>query len=195
LIRPPYRRPAVALAAAAFAVLTACSDGAPAPRAAPSGSPGAADVPTEAAVRAQTADLLARYDLDVASFMVTDGHLGYYLRPKPGWPVDEYVRQLPDAAETARALLARYPALVDVDVCVDGPWLPHGPDKTFVPASRVLLKRADAARWPARFTDPADVLVAGLDEQSVEYFLDARVLESRAYAAATRELARRRAAS
>jgi hypothetical protein len=152
--------------------------------------------PTEADVRGQTAALLDRYDLDVASFMVAEGHLGYYLRPKPGWPLDNYVAQLPEAAETARRLLDRYPGLVDVDVCVDGPWLPHPSGTTFVPAARVELKRSDAAAWPATFDDPADVLVAALDLKSIGYFLDPKVLgESKAYSAAARELSRRRKAS
>jgi hypothetical protein len=177
--RTPLRTAAVAL------LLAACTR-------APSRLP----TPTEAEVRAQTASLLDRYDLDVASFMVDEGHLGYYLRPKPGWPLDGYVAQLPDAAETARALLARYPGLVDVDVCVDGPWLPHPSGTPFVPAARVELKRSDEAAWPAAFDDPADVLVAALDVKSVGYFLDPKVLaESPAYSAAARELSRRRKAS
>jgi hypothetical protein len=125
--------------------------------------------------------------------MVTEGHLGYYLRPRPGWPDGSYVTVLPDAAEAARGLLERYPMLADVDVCVDGPWLPHDGAKAFVPASRVLLRRTDAARWPARFATPADVLAAGLDAKTLTYYLDVRVLHTPAYAAAARELSRRRA--
>lgn len=149
---------------------------------------------TESAVRAETAAFLAAFDLRVESFTVTpDGHLGYYLKPAAGWPLDNYVRQLPAAAEAARILLDRHSALESVDICIDGPWLPRTPGVTFVPAARVLLDRGERRRWPARFEAPADVLQAGLDSQSLDYSLDPRVLrESAAYTAATRELAIRR---
>lgn len=183
--RPPFRVLVVALALLAA---LGCSDDAPAPQ-------GAAPA-TEPLVRAETAAFLASFDLTVASFTVTpEGHLGYYLRPAAGWPLDNYVRQLPAAAEAARDLLARHPTLASVDICIDGPWLPREPGVTFVAAARVLLERGERRRWPARFVVPADVLQAGLDQQSLEHALDPRVLrESPAYAAASRELAIRRSA-
>jgi hypothetical protein len=132
-------------------------------------------------VRAAAAGYLAATRSEVASLMVEDGHVGLYVRGVPAWSLDTYVTQLPLAVETARAILLRWPALGDVDVCGDAPWLPHAAGVTFVPGSRVQLFRDRLTDLPARVTTPGQVLREGLrvtgpnGAHPVEYFLDARI--------------------
>lgn len=171
----PYVTRAVAIAAA-FVLCAACSQGI-----------GTTRDPSEAEVRAAAASYLQRVHADVASLTVKDHHVGLYVRGTPEWSLDEFVTQLPDAAETARAMLLRWPGLRDVDVCGDGPWLDHPNGARFVPAARVQLFRDRLAKLPGRFTKPEQVLAAGGPQQSIGFYLDPRIItRSEAYRRAFR---------
>jgi len=143
--------------------------------------------PSEAEVRAAAAAYLTGVHAEVASVMVKDHHVGLYVRGVPAWSLDAFVEQLPAAAETARAMLLRWPGLRDVDVCGDGPWLDHPNGAGFVPAARVQLFRDKLARLPGRFTKPEQVLSAGGPEQTIGFYLDPRIITgSEAYRLAFR---------
>ncbi len=162
--------------AAAFVLSAACSHGS-----------AVTHDPSEADVRAAAAGYLQRVHAEVASLTVKDHHVGLYVRGMPAWSLDEFVTQLPDAAETARAMLLRWPGLRDVDVCGDGPWLDHPNGATFVPALRVQLFRDRMAKLPGRFTKPEQVLAAGGPQQSIGFYVDPRIItESEAYRQAFR---------
>lgn len=175
--------PSVAVViAAALCLLPACGDGGP-PRSYPSYGTSLAD-PAVDAIR----PYLDQVGATVVSVNREEGHLGLYVRPEPAWDMDRYVTQLPLAAEAARAVLARFPELTDVDLCADGPWLPHPSDAAFASASRVQVYRDRLDRLPARFAAPAEVLRAGLRGRLLDYYLDERILrESPAYAAERRK--------
>ena len=187
--RTSRRAVATAAALCLSVSLAACGRGGdPAPAASPAPGAGATGDattrdPTQDEVRAAAAEYLAAVGAEVASVMVKDHHVGLYVRGKPAWPLDTFVTQMPRAAETARAMLVRFPTLNDVDVCGDGPWLEHGPGVTFVPAVRVQVFRAQLPNLPERFDSPAQVLGLGLVEpHRLEHFLDNRIrTESQAY--------------
>jgi hypothetical protein len=170
------RAVATAAALALSAALTGCSSGT-----AVTHDPSVADV------RAATAAYLTQWHAEIASLTVKDHHVGLYVRGVPDWSLDAFVEQLPAAAETARAVLQRWPGLRDVDVCGDGPWLPHPNAAAFVPAVRVQLFRDRMARLPDRFSKPEQVLAAGGPQQSIGFYLDPRIItRSEAYRRAFR---------
>jgi hypothetical protein len=172
-----YLRRAVATAAALCLCLTACGNGA-------TRQSGAQD-PTDAELRAFAAAYLATTRSEVASLTIKDHHVGLYVRGNPDWTLDTYVTQLPLAAETSRAMLLRWPALNDVDICGDAPWKPHAADVTFVPGVQVHLYRDRLRTLPARITAPGDVIreslrvVSGQDH-ALEMFLDVKIREESA---------------
>jgi hypothetical protein len=175
-----YLRRAVATAAAFW--LCGCGNGAVKP-------PTAGD-PSPAQVRAFAAAYLATTRSAVVSLMVKDHHVGLYVGGDPAWTLDTYVDQLPLAAETSRAMLLRWPALKDVDICGDAPWRPHSATVPFVPGSQVHVFRDRLATLPARLDGPGDVMreslrvVSGQDH-ALEMFLDPRIRqESAAYVTA-----------
>jgi hypothetical protein len=194
--RRTFRR-AVAFATALWLSTTGCDPGA-APGAAPpspygsgaygsgtyaTGTARAPGEPTDAEIRAAAAAYLAEVRAEVVSVNVKDGHLGLYVRGVPEWSLDQFVEQLPLAAATTREMLVRWPALADVDICGDGPWLPHPAGVDFVPAVRVQVFRDRLARLPERFASPAQVLGLGLVEpHALEHYVDDRIRnESAAY--------------
>jgi hypothetical protein len=177
---PAYVRRAVATAAALW-LCAACSAGIATTR-----DPSVEDV------RAAAAAYLAGVHAEVASLMVKDHHVGLYVRGNPAWSLDAFVDQLPAAAETARAILGRWPGLRDVDICGDGPWLPHPNGATFVPAVRVQLFRDKLAGLPGRFTRPEQVLLAGGPQQTIGFYVDPRIItKSAAFQRAFRANAKR----
>lgn len=165
----------VVLAVVVAIVGGACSSGSDAPP----------REPTAAEVEAAAHDYLKTVRAEVVSVMVKDGHLGLYVRGVPEWPLDTFVDQLPVAVETARSMLERWPALADVDICGDGPWLPHPNGAKFVPAVRVQVFRDRLPRMPDKVATPADVMRAGGTDRSLDYFLEPRIVaESASYRAA-----------
>jgi hypothetical protein len=148
--------------------------------------------PSVADVRAAAEAYLRQAHAEVASLTIKDHHVGLYVRGAPAWSLDAFVEQLPAAAETARAMLLRWPGLADVDICGDGPWLAHPNGADFVPAARVQLFRDRLAKLPGRFTKPEQVLAAGGREQALGYYLDPRIITgSEAYRQAFRANAKR----
>jgi hypothetical protein len=173
-----YFRRAVATAAALCLCLTACGDGAAKPA-------GGAQDPSDAEVRAFAAAYLATTRSEVASLTIKDHHVGLYVRGTPDWSLDTYVTQLPLAAETSRAMLLRWPALNDVDVCGDAPWKTHAAGVTFVPGVQVHLYRDRLRALPARITAPGEVIRESLrvvsgEDHALDMFLDAKVREESA---------------
>lgn len=172
-----YFRRAVATAAALCLCLTACGNGATRQR--------AAQDPSDADIRAFAADYLATTRSAVASLTIKDHHVGLYVRGEPDWTLDTYVTQLPLAAETSRAMLLRWPALNDVDICGDAPWKPHADGVTFVPGVQVHLYRDRLRTLPARIVAPGEVIreslrvVSGQDH-ALEMFLDVKIREESA---------------
>lgn len=149
-------------------VLAAC--GGPDRAATPAGNP------TQADVRAAGAAYLREVRAEVVSVRIEENHVGLYVRGVPEWTYDQFVEYLPLAAETARAMLARWPSVADVDICADGPWLPRDDYADFATASRVQVYRDRLDRLPARFTDPAQVMRAGGTERTVDYYLDPKIV-------------------
>jgi hypothetical protein len=136
-------------------------------------------------VRAFAAGYLAATRSEVASLMVTDHHLGLYVRGNPAWTLDTYITQLPLAAEASRQMLLRWPALSDVDICGDAPWRPHSATVPFVPGSRVQLFRDRLRELPAPITTPGEVIREGLrvvsgPDHALEMYLDVRIREESA---------------
>ena len=136
--------------------------------------------PTVDEVRAAGAAYLKAAGAELVSIMVEDRHVGFYVRGAPEWSVDRFVENLPLAAETARDMLARWPTIDDVDICGDGPWLPHPPGTEFVPASRVQVFRDRLERLPERLARPEDVMRAGGTDRSLDYYLDQRIVSTSA---------------
>ena len=141
-----------------------------------SGPPARAADPTVEEVRAYAAGYLRDVKAEVVSITVEKHHVGLYVRGVPEWTLDQFVEHLPLAAETARAMLARWTSIGDVDLCADGPWLPHDEYDDFATASRVQLYRDRLDRVPARFATPADVMHAGGTVQSIDYYLDTKIV-------------------
>ncbi|HEV2888901.1 MAG TPA: hypothetical protein VGX28_00845 [Frankiaceae bacterium] len=188
-----------ALAAAALALAACGASGDPRPAATPTASPTARPLatvvgrePTDAEVREASAAYLAATRSEVVSITVEDGHVGVYVRGVPEWSLDAFVEHLPVAAEAARDMLALWPEVDDVDICGDGPWLPHEEYTDFATASRVQLFRDRMGRVPARFETAAQVIREGGTTRSIDYYLDGRIIrESRAYRDAARTSSRK----
>lgn len=166
---PLLRRLAGAAIAVALLLLSGCSGGA--------GRPGA----TREAVLAALEPYLSSADADLSAYMRDKGHLGIYLAPRPAWSKERYVAELPSAAEAARMLLQRFPELADVDICADGPWLPHTGETPYATALKVHLFRDRLTRLPAQFATPGDVVVAGLRDKSVELYVDPQIRITKAW--------------
>jgi hypothetical protein len=143
-------------------------------------------------VLAALAPYFEAVDAELSAYMRDKRHLGIYLAPKPAWSKERYVAELPAAAEAARMLLDRFPELGDVDICADGPWLPHTGPTPYATALKVHLFRDRAARLPARFVTPGDVVVAGLRDQSVDLYVDPQIRVTRAWSEAASVLSKPR---
>jgi hypothetical protein len=169
---PPLRRLTGAAVAVALLLLLGCSSGAVRTGA------------TREAVLAALAPYLSSTEAELSAYMRDKGHLGIYLAPNPAWSKERYVAELPAAAEAARMLLDRFPELADVDICADGPWLPHTGAKPYATALKVHLFRDRAAQLPARFATPGDVVAAGLRDQSVDLYVDPQIRVTRAWSEA-----------
>lgn len=179
----PLRRLTGAAVAVALVLLVGCSDGAQR-----SGA-------TREAVLAAVEPYLRSVDAELSAYTREGAHLGIYLAPKPAWAKDRYVAELPAAAEAARMLLNRFPELADVDICADGPWLPHTGETPYATALKVHLFRDRAARLPATFVTPADVVVAGLRDQSIEMYVDPQIRVTPAWSEAASVLSKPRLGS
>lgn len=178
---------------AALALVACGTSGDVRPSATPTALPTVAGRnPTDAEVRAASAAYLAATRSEIVTVMITDRHVGVYVRGNPEWTVDQFVEHLPVAAEAAREMLALWPHVNDVDICGDGPWLPRDDYTDFASASRVQLFRDRMARVPARFETPAQVIHEGGTTRSIDYYLDARIVrESRVYRDAARTSSRK----
>lgn len=167
-------RPTRLLLAVAALALVACGSS-PAPE-------GPLRDPTVEEVRAASRAYLEATRSEIVSITVKDHHVGVYVRGTPEWSLDQFVEYLPTATKAAREMLEGWPTVLDVDICGDGPWLPHDGYEDFAPASRVQVFRDRLARMPAEIATPADVIREGGTTRSMDYYLDQRIIsESRAY--------------
>lgn len=156
-----------------------CAPGRPAASPAPS-SPAATTLldrdPTEDEVRAASAGYLRDVRAEIVSITIKERNVGVYVRGTPEWTLDQFVEYLPVAAEAARAMLLQWGTIASVDICGDGPWLPHDEYDDFASASRVQVFRDRLDRLPARFTTPAQVLYEGGTARSLDHYLDAKIV-------------------